>query len=81
MSRRREQIEAEALRLGMKSRAALAERLLQSLDPPNACRTESEWFREAERRDRELDRGGTTVPARELLRRLKSGTARKRRSH
>jgi hypothetical protein len=80
MSRKLAEIEAEALQLRARSRAALAERLLRSLDPPSTSRTESEWLEEAERRDRELDRGADTISAGELLRRMKSGTARKRRS-
>ena len=81
MSRKLAEIEAEVLQLGVKSRAALAERLLQSLDPPSPSRTEKEWYEEAERRLRELDAGkAATIPARELLQRMKSGIARKRRS-
>lgn len=79
MPKKLDRIEAEALQLGPKSRATLAERLLRSLEPPHRPRSESEWLDEAERRDREVDRGAATIPARGLLRHLRSEIARKRR--
>jgi len=82
MARRLDRIEEEALRLGSKSRAALAERLLQSLESASDSRSEREWLDEAERRDREIDMGANVdaIPARVLLRRMKSEIARKRRT-
>jgi hypothetical protein len=82
MSRKLEKIEAEALQLGVKSRAALAERLLQSLEPADRSPSALAWLDEAERRDQELnENGGTgTIPARVVLRSMKSEIARKRRA-
>jgi len=82
MARRLDRIEEEALRLGWKSRAALAERLLESLESASDSRSEREWLDEAERRDREIDMGANVdaIPARVLLRRMKSEIARKRRT-
>ena len=81
MPRKLEQIETEVLQLGAKSRAALAEKLLESLEPAIGKNNERLWFDEAERRERELDEDGApTIPAREVLRRLRSEIARRRRT-
>jgi hypothetical protein len=81
MPRKLEQIETEALKLGARSRAALAQKLLKSLEPATETDNERAWYDEAERRERELDEGKTdTIPARDVLRRLKSEIGRKRRT-
>lgn len=81
MPRKLGEIEAEALKLGARARAALARTLLESLPLEGETTIERLWFDEAERRERELDEGGArTVPAREVLRRLRSGTTRKTRT-
>jgi len=81
MPRKLGEIEAEALKLGTRARAALARRLMASLPLKGETAIERLWFDEAERRERELDAGrADTIPAREVLRRLRSGTARRRRS-
>lgn len=68
-------IESEALKLNAKSRAALAGKLLRSLEPAtetaNEKANEKAWYNEAERRERELDEGKVaTIPARDVFRRL-----------
>ena len=81
MPRKLEQIETEALKLGARSRAALAQKLLKSLEPATETDNERAWYDEAERRERELDEGKTdTIPARDVLRRLKSEIGKKRRT-
>ena len=81
MPRKLAQIETEALKLGVRSRARLARKLLESLDPPTETDHERAWYDEAERRERELDEGKTdTIPAREMLRRLRSEIGKKRRT-
>ena len=71
------QIETEALKLGARSRAALARKLLRSLETDH----EHAWYDEAERRKRELDEGKTyTIPAREVLRLLRSELRKRRRA-
>ena len=68
MPRKLEQIETEALKLSAKSRAILARKLLESLEPAAETANERAWYDEAERRERELDEGKTdTIPAREVL--------------
>ena len=80
MPRKLEQIEAEALKLGTRSRAALARKLLESLEPATETAHERAWYDEAERRKLELDEGRVgTMPAHEALRRLKSEIGKKRR--
>ena len=75
------QIKKEALKLGVRSPAHLARKLLESLDPPSETSYERAWYDEAERRKRELDEGKTdTIPAREVLRRLKSEIGKRRRT-
>jgi putative addiction module component (TIGR02574 family) len=81
MPRKLEQIETEALKLGARSRAALAQKLLKSLEPATETDNERAWYDEAERRKRELDEGKVdTIPAREVLRRMRSEIGRKRRT-
>ena len=76
-----ERIETEALKLGVRSRAHLARKLLESLDPPTETDHERAWYDEAERRKRELDEGKVdTIPAREVFRRIKSEMGKRRRT-
>jgi hypothetical protein len=72
-----ERIETEALKLGKRSRAALARKLLRSLETAH----ERAWYDEAERRERELDEGKTVaIPAREVLRLMRSEISKRRRA-
>lgn len=81
MPRKLGEIEAEALKLGARARAALARRLMASLPLEGETATERLWFDEAERRKRELDEGRVdTIPGRDLIRRLRSATTKKLRS-
>ncbi len=50
-------IESKALKLPLRARARLAERLLSSLDDEADVDVEAEWIREAERRLDELKSG------------------------
>ncbi len=64
-----EDIEAEALKLDPKSRAKLAERLLESLEQLSDEENARLWAEEAERRDQEWDAStGVGRSAREVLR-------------
>lgn len=75
MPRKLEEIETEALKLGKKSRATLARKLLKSLETAH----ERAWYDEAERRLKALREGKMdTIPAREVLRRLRSQIGKKR---
>lgn len=81
MPRKLDQIEAEALQLGARSRAALARKLLQSLEPATVSDNERAWYDEAERRMRAYQEGRIdAIPAREVLRRMRSGIRRKSRN-
>ena len=51
------QIETEAMHLSADERAALAQRLLLSLDSPTPEEIEEDWLVEARRRAQELDDG------------------------
>jgi len=52
-----EQVRAQALRLDLDARAALARILLESLEPPTEAENERLWLDEAERRQREVREG------------------------
>jgi IS5 family transposase len=81
MPRKLEQIETEALKLGARSRATLARKLLESLEPATETAHERAWYDEAERRERAFREGKVdTIPAREVLRRMRSEITRKRRT-
>lgn len=81
MPRKRAQIETEALKLSARSRAALARKLLESLEPPAETAHERAWYDEAERRMRELQEGKIdTIPARGVLWRMRSEIRRKTRN-
>lgn len=74
------QIETEALKLGARSRAALARKLLESLEPPAETAHERAWYDEAERRMRAFQEGRVrTIPAQDVLRLLKSRSTKKAR--
>ncbi|MBK1705882.1 addiction module protein [Halochromatium glycolicum] len=51
------EIEREALHLSEEERAALAQKLLLSLDSPSESEVSEDWLAEANRRARELDEG------------------------
>lgn len=74
MARRKlDDIAVEALELGRESRAALAKRLLDSLDEPSADELGQGWIEEAERRYQELKAGrARTIPSDEVFTRLAS---------
>lgn len=57
MGRKLEEIASEALGLGVESRAALAKRLLDSLDDLTLAEPERLWAAEAARRYQELKSG------------------------
>jgi hypothetical protein len=64
-----EELEAEALKLGLPARAKLAETLLQSLDALSDAEIERLWADEAQRRDDELETGRARLrPAEEVFR-------------
>lgn len=70
-----ERIEAEALKLGKRSRATLARKLLKSLETAH----ERAWYDEAERRLKAFREGKMdAIPAREVLRRLRAEIGKKR---
>jgi len=56
MKRKSEVIESEALKLDPRSRARLAERLLESLETLSETEIQALWEDESERRDLELDK-------------------------
>lgn len=61
------QIEDEAIHLSEEERAALAQKLLLSLDAPTIAGTGEDWLVEAYRRARELDEGTVqAIPAEEV---------------
>ncbi|HEY0781804.1 MAG TPA: addiction module protein [Thermoanaerobaculia bacterium] len=76
MARTLEQIEDEVLHLPEDSRAKLMGRLLQSFEVEQDAESRAvlrAWTDEAERRDREMDRGAEAgVPADEVFRKLRS---------
>jgi putative addiction module component (TIGR02574 family) len=58
------QLEKEALHLPEEERAALAQKILLSLDEPSEAENAVAWLAEAQRRGRELDQGAVQpVPA------------------
>jgi putative addiction module component (TIGR02574 family) len=63
MNRNHKKVLQEALRLPAEARAALAGRLLESLDGPVDERAEAAWSKEIARRIYDLDKGKVkTVP-------------------
>jgi putative addiction module component (TIGR02574 family) len=66
-------LEKEALRLSAEDRAALAQKLLLSLEDTPASELDELWLIEADRRARQLDRGEVQpVPADEVRRKAKA---------
>jgi putative addiction module component (TIGR02574 family) len=72
MGRKLEDLATEALELGRESRAALAKRLLDSLDEPSADEVGEAWINEAQRRCEELKTGkARTIPSDEVFAKLR----------
>jgi hypothetical protein len=68
MSRTLEEVEEEALELPLDDRAALAAKLLRSLEGISEAENERLWFAEAERRQREMQSGLVeALPGEEVL--------------
>lgn len=68
-----EQIENEALRLSEEERAALAQKLLLSLESLSEREIADDWLMEVQRRARELDDGTVQpVPAEEVRRKAQA---------
>ena len=66
-------LQEAALSLPPDERAALAEKLLLSLDEPSDAELERTWLSEAVRRGRELDSGeAEAIPAEEVRRKARS---------
>jgi putative addiction module component (TIGR02574 family) len=77
MERTLEELASEALSLNLESRAALAKRLLDSLDDlaPEEC--ERLWVEEAARRYQQLKAGtARSIPSEEVFARLDARTRR-----
>ena len=67
------EVEAAALSLDLSGRAALAEKLLRSLEDPSQEEIEQLWAEEALRRDEELDAGKAKArDGEEVLRELRA---------
>ncbi len=70
MSRKLEDVEEAALELKLDDRAALAAKLLRSLEGVSEAENERLWLAEAERRQQELQSGQVEpLPGDEVLRR------------
>jgi len=70
MTKKRDEILAEAMELSLEERAQLAGKLLLSLDEPSESEVERLWMEEAERRLQEFREGKTKgIPADEVFRR------------
>ena len=68
-----EELEIEVMKLGLEERAALAEKLILSLDAPSEAENLRLWTAEAERRLRELREGtAMEVSAQEVFRRARA---------
>ena len=68
-----EELESEVMKFGLEERAALAEKLILSLDAPSEAENLRLWIAEAERRLKELREGtATEVPAQEVFRRARA---------
>ena len=68
------ELEKEAMKLSIDERAALAERLLLSVDAPSDVENVRLWVKEAERRLKELREGtAIEVPMDEVFRRARAG--------
>ena len=68
-----EKLEAEIMKLSPEARAALAEKIILSLEEPSESENERLWVEEAERRLKEMRQGVVAeVPAEEVFRRAKA---------
>ena len=68
-----EELEVEIMKLSPEARAALAEKIILSLEEPSESENERLWVAEAERRLKEMRQGVVTeVPAEEVFRRAKA---------
>lgn len=64
---------AAALKLEPRSRAEVAQRLLESLEELSAAEREALWLAEATRRDEAIDRGELeSIPAEKVFARIRS---------
>ena len=71
MERKLEEIASEALQMSIESRAALAKRLLDSLDDLNPDEYEQLWVEEAARRYQQLKAGtAASIPSEQVFARL-----------
>jgi hypothetical protein len=70
MPRTLQEVQEEALELDLDERAALAEKLLRSLEGISEAENERLWMAEADRRRREIESGQVeALPGDEVLRR------------
>ena len=68
-----DELVAEVEKLSLEERAALAKRIVESLDELSESQVEALWLLEAERRLDELEQGrAIEVPAEEVLRRARA---------
>jgi putative addiction module component (TIGR02574 family) len=68
-----EQLEAEILKLGLESRAKLAEKIILSLDAPSDEENLRLWVLEAERRLKDLREGKAgEIPSEEVFRKART---------
>ena len=66
-------LESKALKLSARSRARLAVRLIDSLDPEIDPDSEALWLKESERRWGELQSGAVAaIPAKDVFRKARS---------
>ena len=72
----RDAVIAEALKLPRDERAAVANRLIASLDEPGDDGVEAAWLAEAERRLEEVERGGASLEPWEAVRARIAGRLR-----
>ena len=77
MQRNLEDIASEALQMNVEARAALAKRLLDSLDELTPEENERLWVQEAARRYKQLKAGtASSFPSDEVFARLEARTGR-----
>ena len=68
-----EELVAEVKKLSLEDRAALAKRIVESLDELSESEIEALWVQEAQRRLEELEQGrAIEIPAEEVLRRARA---------
>jgi putative addiction module component (TIGR02574 family) len=77
MQRNLEEIASEALKMNVESRAALAKRLLDSLEELTPAENERLWMEEAARRYEQLKAGrASSTPSDEVFARLEARSRR-----